>query len=235
MSENRVKSFTFYFDYYNLIDTLPINDKKELTIAILDYIFKDIEPILKGHNQAIFNTLKAQLNKSKNKSSCARKDETKENQNEIKSKSNENQMKIKQQSNRNQMKIKSDNKTSVLSFKFIISSFIEENNYSSKLETSLNEWLKYKQDIKNSYKSELGFNKLLTQIRNNIAKYGEQKVISLIDECIACGYKGIIFDKLKNNTINQESVPEWFNNIQEQKELSEEEKKELEALMKEFK
>lgn len=199
-SENGIKSFTFYFDYYNLIDTLPINDKRELTIAILDYVFKDIEPILKGHNQAIFNTLKAQLNKSKNKSSCARKDVTIENQNEIKLKSNQNQEKIKQKSNENQNEIKSGNKTSVLSFKFIISSFIEVNNYSSKLETSLKEWLKYKQDIKNNYKSESSVSKLLSQIKKHVDKFGEDKIIELIDDSIANGYKGIIFAKLTSTS-----------------------------------
>lgn len=107
MSDNGVKSFTFYFDYYNLIDTMAPNDKKELAVAILDYVFKDIEPTLSGHKQAIFNTLKAQLTKSKNKSNSARKDITKQNQIEIKSKSNENQIEIKE-----------GNKTSVLSFKF---------------------------------------------------------------------------------------------------------------------
>ena len=71
--KSQVNSFTFYFDYYNLIDTLPIKDKKELLVAITDYVFKDIEPKLSGHNQAIFNTLKAQLNVSKNKSKSARR------------------------------------------------------------------------------------------------------------------------------------------------------------------
>lgn len=66
--KTNINSFTFYYDYYNLIDTLPIKDKKDLLVAITDYVFKDIEPELTGHNQAIFNTLKAQLNVSKNKS-----------------------------------------------------------------------------------------------------------------------------------------------------------------------
>ena len=65
----QINSFTFYFDYYNLIDTLPVKDKQILLVAIVDYMFKNIEPInLKGHNQAIFNTLKNQLDLSKNNS-----------------------------------------------------------------------------------------------------------------------------------------------------------------------
>ena len=76
---NKVNSFTFYYDYYNLIDTLPIEDKSILLIAITDYVFKDIEPILTGHNQAVFNTLKSQLNLSKNNSKRSKKNEPKEN------------------------------------------------------------------------------------------------------------------------------------------------------------
>ena len=65
---NSVNSFTMYFDYFNLIDTLPLKDKSTLLVAINDYMFKDIEPNLAGHNQAIFNTLKNQLNVSKSNS-----------------------------------------------------------------------------------------------------------------------------------------------------------------------
>ena len=73
---NNINSFTFYYDYYNLVDTLPLKDKSILLVAILDYVFKDIEPKLEGHNQAIFNTLKAQLNVSKNKSKNAKKNKS---------------------------------------------------------------------------------------------------------------------------------------------------------------
>ena len=38
---------------------------------------------------------------------------------------------------------------------------------------------------------------MLTQIENNISTYGEQRVVDLITECMAAGYKGIIWDKLK--------------------------------------
>ena len=130
---NNINSFTFYRDYYNLIDTISIKDKKELLVAITDYVFKDIEPNLSGHNQAIFNTLKSQLNVSKNKSNSAKKP----NQIEIKSKSNE-----------NQIEIKKGNKTSILSFKFYISNL----NISNLLKNEINKWLDYKAE-RNEYYS----------------------------------------------------------------------------------
>ncbi len=143
---NDVKSFTFYYDYYNLIDTLPINDKKELSIAILDYVFKDKEPNLEGHNQAIFNTLKNQLNKSKNNSKRGQRREPNEKPN------CEPNGKPEIEPNEEPNSEPKENKTSVLSFKFIVLSFIKKYNYSNNLKTSLEEWLDYNKDIKNNYK-----------------------------------------------------------------------------------
>ena len=64
----KIHSFTFDDDYFALIDTISEKDKKEILCAIVDFMFKGIEPNLDGHNRAIFNTLSRQLNKSKNKS-----------------------------------------------------------------------------------------------------------------------------------------------------------------------
>lgn len=177
MNENMVNSFTFYRDYFNLLDTLSIEDKKELAVAILDYIFKDIIPNLDGHNLAIFNTLSHQLSKSKSQSKRRTKPKPKKNQKKTKKEPNK-------------------NKTSILSFKFYISNFkfIEDNNL---LKDKIIEWLDYKEERKELYK-ETGFKSLVTQINNNVKKYGAENVINLITECMANNYKGIIFEKLKN-------------------------------------
>lgn len=194
-----IKSFTFYADEYNLIDTMPTKDKRELAVAILDYVFKDKIPNLNGHNQAIFNTLSHQLDKSKNKSKNARKSQSNENQNEIKLKSNE-----------NQNEIKKGNKTSVLSFKFIVYNFkfnnLINNNISeieiNKLKEVIVLWLNYKKERKELYKLT-GLKALLTQIENNCVKYGVNQIINLINECMASNYKGIIFEKL-----NKQKTPQ---------------------------
>lgn len=99
----QVNSFTFYFDYYNLIDTLPLKDKQILLVAITDYMFKDIEPDkLNKHNQAIFNTLKSQLNVSKKNSKIRVKNE---NQTKTKTKPNENQNETKKEPKKNKTSI----------------------------------------------------------------------------------------------------------------------------------
>lgn len=216
---NKVNSFTFYYDYYNLIDTLSIEDKSILLIAITDYVFKDIEPILTGHNQAVFNTLKSQLNLSKNNSKRSKKNKPKENQ-------KTNQKKTEKKPNEKP----EENKTSVLSFKFLVSNleFLKDRGL---LRGKIEDWLMYKKERKEHY-TETGLKSLLTQIENNTKKYGEEKIINLIDECMANNYKGIIFDRLKNEKpIKTEQVPDWFNKNVDDDLLTDEE---LEAFEKEL-
>lgn len=211
-----LNSFTFYRDYFNLIDTLPIKDKKDLAVAILDYVFKDTEPKLTGHNQAIFNTLCHQLNVSKNKSKSAKKNI-----------SNENQLEIKLKSNENQMKIKKDNKTSILYL--YISNFNNINN-NIKLKNKIEEWIKYKKENNFTYK-ETGLKVLLKQIDTICEEYGADNVIRLINESITNGYKGIIFDKLKKS----KKVPNWYEKEIETNEISEQDQQQIDKLLEAFK
>ena len=84
-----VKSFTIYNDYFDLITLLDREEQKELSLAILEYMFKDKKPTLKENQLKIFNNLKRPLDKSKIKSKAT----SNQNQNEIKNKSNTNQNK----------------------------------------------------------------------------------------------------------------------------------------------
>ena len=218
---NDINSFTFYKDYYYLIDTMPIEDKKELAVAILDYVFKDLEPDLNGHNQAIFNTLSRQLDCSKNKSKSARKI---------------NQIEIKQKSNQKQTEIKKGNKTSVLSFKFYISNleFLKDRGL---LRGKIEDWLDYKWERKEPYK-ETGFKSLMTRIEKYTKKFGEEKMIELIDECMASNYKGIIFEKLDKHNLPDKTKLEReklkkFDNAHSE-EATPEEMKEMDEFLKQF-
>ena len=60
----------------------------------------------------------------------------------------------------------------------------------------LKEWIAYKVERRETYK-EQGMKSLLRQIDNNILQYGPQAVCDLIDDSMANGWKGIIFDRLK--------------------------------------
>ena len=72
------------------------------------------------------------------------------------------------------------------------------------LASKMVEWIKYKTERKEPYK-EQGMKSLLRQVENNSITYGEQAVCELIDDSMANGWKGIIFDRLKqkNNAQRQ--------------------------------
>lgn len=77
---------------------------------------------------------------------------------------------------------------------------------SDDLAVKTNEWVTYKTERKEPYK-EQGMKSLLRQIENNAIQFGDHAVCELIDECMANGWKGIIFDRLKQKaqTTNQQS------------------------------
>ena len=78
------------------------------------------------------------------------------------------------------------------------------------LQEKMREWIEYKVERKDSYQ-EQGMKSLLRQIENNSLNYGNQAVCDLIDESMANGWKGIIFDKLKRQPGKKEMVPSWMN------------------------
>ena len=75
---------------------------------------------------------------------------------------------------------------------------LTEFGFSSRMEESIHLWLKYKKEKKDSY-TETGFKTLLGKMKKNIDEYGEQAVISLMDESMSNNWKGIIWSKLESN------------------------------------
>ena len=68
------------------------------------------------------------------------------------------------------------------------------------LKAKMEEWITYKTERKETYK-EVGMKSLLRQIENNQLMYGEKAVCDLIDDSMANGWKGIIFDRLKQKAL----------------------------------
>ena len=69
---------------------------------------------------------------------------------------------------------------------------------SDSLQAKMGEWVKYKTECKEPYK-EQGMKSLLRQVENKAIQYGDDAVCSLIDECMANNWKGIIFDRLQQS------------------------------------
>ena len=82
------------------------------------------------------------------------------------------------------------------------SQIIASYSFSEPLMAKTTAWLKYKSERRESYK-EQGLKSLLTQIQKNAAKYGEQAVVDLMEQCMAANWAGIIWDRLmKGGTAN---------------------------------
>ena len=199
---NEINSFTFYKNYYELLDNLPQEDKIQLLEAIVDYVFKDKEPDLNGLNKAIWNNIKMPIDTSKNNSlRSIGKGAPKGNKNA--KKTNQKQTKNKPKTNQKGNQKQTNN---ISTFLFLISNF----NYLDRglLRGKIEEWLKYKEERGEIYK-ETGMKSLLKQIENNCKTSGDGVVINLIDECMSNNWKGMIWEKLKNLP-KEEKLPSWW-------------------------
>lgn len=63
------------------------------------------------------------------------------------------------------------------------------------LRSATEAWLRYKAEKNQSYKPE-GLRALVSEIRHNAERYGDQAVIDLINKCMSSNWQGIIFDRL---------------------------------------
>ena len=64
------------------------------------------------------------------------------------------------------------------------------------MRAKLQEWLAYKAEKRDSYKPT-GLKSFMTVVSNKLKVYSEPDVLSLIDNCMANNWQGIIWDRLK--------------------------------------
>lgn len=221
MSE--IKSFTFYKNYYEIIKYLPDEQKIQLYDAILEYMFDNKEPKLDGLIKGIWINLKMPLDTSKNNIENGKKGGAPKGNSNAKKQPKNNRKTTEKQAN---------NIFLFLLSNFFISNFLFLNNVDKdKLKNKVEEWLKYKIERKEPYK-ETGFKTLLARIESATSQYGVEEIISLIDECMANNYKGIIFEKLKGKKV--EKLPDWFNQTTSAEIATVEEQKEMENLLSKY-
>lgn len=83
--------------------------------------------------------------------------------------------------------------------------FFEFGNH-AELYSKMEEWIKYKTERKEPYK-EQGMKALLRQVENNALTYGDSAVCELIEESMSNGWKGIIFERLKQKPTRKQTQP----------------------------
>lgn len=72
---------------------------------------------------------------------------------------------------------------------------ISDRHFSVLLDSAVREWISYKTEKRQRYRPT-GLRNFLSQIENNVKKYGEEAVIDLIRYCMAQNWQGVIFDRL---------------------------------------
>ena len=198
--------FTFYESFYKAISRIKKKaDRADAYDIICAYALFQEEPNLDSVSDAVaiaFELLRPVLDKAREKAESGKSGGSK-------SKANGKQNGSKQEANFKQEEGESEKEKEKekenenecyppTPFSKIIASY----SFSEPLMAKTTAWLKYKSERRESYK-EQGLKSLLTQIQKNAAKYGEQAVIDLMEQCMAANWAGIIWDRLmKGGTAN---------------------------------
>lgn len=96
----------------------------------------------------------------------------------------------------------------------------ENTGFGQELQAAFEQWLSYKQERREGYKPT-GLKSLVTQIQNASGEYGDSAVVRVIEQSMASGYRGIVFDRLKGQNQRQgaysvrDPIPDYKNSNKE--------------------
>lgn len=187
MANKDIKAFSFYKSYYEALKEIPEKDKKDLIFAMINYVFENKKPKLKGLNKVIWTLIEPNLDKSKNKSN-SNSGAPIGNQNA--SKTLENQGKndiIKKQSKNNQNSIKNQPLSHDISYSYSYINYslsyiiINNKNNTNNIYNLFKEYIKLREDNKYNI-SETIINRLVKKL-NEYGKTDEDK-IEIISQAI---------------------------------------------------
>lgn len=194
-----IKGFSFYKSYYDCLQDLDKKDQYEMLDAMLDYVFRNKKPKLKGIKKTIWTIIEPNLNTSKNRSN-GNSGAPKGNQNACKIRENEGKNEtIKKQSKNNQNSI-NDIKDISLSLSYSLSSSLSYSNSSIINNSILNklfiEYIKLRED-KNYILNETVISRLVNKLEQ-VGSDEERK--EMIEQAIMGSWKDFY-------PIEQESKP----------------------------
>lgn len=187
MANKNIKAFSFYKSYYEALKEVPEKDKKDIIFAMINYVFEDKKPKLKGINKVIWTLIEPNLDKSKNKSN-SNSGAPIGNQNASKSLENKGNNNITEKQSKNNQKIIKNQPLSQdisYSYSYINNSlsyiiFNKENN-KELIYNLFKEYIKLREDNKYNI-SETIINRLINKL-NEYGKTDEDK-IEIISQAI---------------------------------------------------
>lgn len=194
---SNIKSFTIYDEYYDLITLLNEKDQQKLWLAIIRYMFEDIEPDLNSKQMKIFINLKRPLDVSKKNSLRSKgKGAPKGNSNASK-KQTENKPKTNQ--NDNQKQTHQDVNVSNYDNNYVVN--VNKNNVeikyfeNTRVNSIFNEFLELRKKIK-AVNSERAINTLVNKLNN----YDEDTQYKMIENSIVNSWKDVYELKEQKNS-----------------------------------
>ena len=199
MANKDIKAFSFYKSYYEALKEIPEKDKKDIIFAMINYVFEDKKPKLKGINKVIWALVEPNLDKSKNKSNgnsgapIGNKNASKT----LENKGNDDTIKKQSKNNQNSIKNQPLSHDISYSYSYINNSLsyiiINNKNNINKIYNLFKEYIKLREDNKYNI-SETIVNRLVKKL-NEYGKTDEDK-IEIISQAINGEWKD--FYKLSN-------------------------------------
>ena len=205
---NGIKSFTIYEEYYGLITLLSEEEQKDIILAILKYMFEDIEPCLNERQMKVFVNLKRPLDISKKNSLRSIGNGAPKGNNNALKKQTKNKPKTNQKDNQKQTHQDVNVNVSNYDNNYVVNvngnvnvkNKIENKYFESiKVNTIFNEFLDLRKKLK-AVNSERAINSLI----NKLNDYDEDTQYKMIEQSVVNSWKGVF--ELKENKTKRKDV-----------------------------
>lgn len=199
--------FTFYDSFYRALSRIRKKaDKADAYDAIVAYALLGEEPDLEKLSDAAaiaFEVIRPNLDASRRKAASGKQGGKSKKQTGSKPEANASNEEANHKQEKEQVKEQDKDKEQMLYTPLPPEGGpakqerqeVDLSVLSQAMRAKLNQWLAYKKERRENYKPT-GLQALVSQIRNSADKYGEAAVCALIDNSMSSGYRGIMFDRL---------------------------------------
>lgn len=194
--------FMLYFDYREHLELLTDEERGRLLTALFEYAEHGAVPELSGASKMAFSFIRSQIDRdfARYRERCERNRENGKRGGKPKQTDRLQSVPNADEDNPDQANKantkKKEKKNTKENTNTSINPLTPLEDSSPSLLEAVNEWLCYKQERKEGYKPT-GLKSLVTSIRKHAEQYGDEAVAALIGECMAAGWKGIIWERLK--------------------------------------
>lgn len=181
-----------YFDWIEQTAALSDAERGRLFIAVLEYARSGLDPKLDGREGILFPVFKATIDRDNKMSETNAANGALGGRGNKADKSEAKRKKAKE----SETKATKEKEKEKEKEKDYISPPVSPPFSDLRLQEAFDRWLRYKEERKEKY-TPVGLQSLITQISKKAEQYGAVAVSNLIDDCMAAGWKGIIFDRLE--------------------------------------